>query len=229
MFKDYSPLTKLIWAFFGVIFLIQIGKASYGWSIEQTALFTIGLAGVERARGLAWVFQIGPQVLFAISATATGRKQYKIAKYAFWGGWALNAFDGLTNLVAFNASWPTYKEQLDANGASKLIVMVAQPCGYLLALLVTFGEEVMAVTLASIAGWTGEALQGLGRGKSGLARFLVGLGGGARQVSGADIPHEPKPQPTPHHPPGIPEVINIPVPPPQPQQGKTKPHPQRGK
>jgi len=183
MGSRYTPFTILLWIIGHVVVILGLGYLSYFWSLDQTYIFTQVITGPLSiaARALAWLFQVGPQVMFSIAANAERKGQRPLAKWLRVGGWALNIVDAYTNVVVYMEDSPGWVKSSEEGGASARFTTLAHPLGYLVVIGITWGEELMALVAAHmIILWT-EYKEGTG---ATVSKRLKGLAGALKESSG---------------------------------------------
>ena len=149
MTKNFGPVSKLLLFILTGYCVVQIIAVAYGWSLDQTELFAGAIVSPASAEALAWIFQLGPQVMFVAAAIAKERRQKNLAWIALGLGIALNLGDMYTNVVAFTATWPEFSAPLTARFGPEFTAQ-AKPAGYAVAVLITFAEELISLALASM-------------------------------------------------------------------------------
>lgn len=181
MTKNFGPVSKIILFIVVFVFIRQVIAVAYGWSLDQSELFSAAIVGPASANALAWILQLGPQAMFVAAAIAWERKQKRVGWVAFGLGVALNLADMYTNIVAFSATWPEFSAGMQARFGPEFTAQ-AKPAGYVAAILITFAEEAIALSVAAMI-YLVNAFAVDMRWK--VPPFLRTLGGGVVAASGA--------------------------------------------
>lgn len=188
MTKNYSPLSKIAYMAILVAVIAFMVKMAYGWSIQQTAVFTSAFTGGEFATEAAWLIQFSPQAAFVIAAGAMARRQTRLAYAAILIGLSMNAIDAFTNIVTLKELWPSYSAVLVAQGRSAEFINMTYPVGLLFAFAVTWFEEAIMLAAATILMLFVEVSDDVGlRLPGSFRRFMVSVSSGAK-AAGGNIP-----------------------------------------
>lgn len=161
MTKNFSATNKLLLIFILAVFIYLMMKISYGWSIDQTALFMSAVVGVEYATPASWFIQFAPQALWVVAGYALAQHNKPLGYGMIFSGLLFNGIDMLTNILAFHESWPQFSANItfiqDPN-----VLRAARGFGYAFACGVTFFEELIMLCTGAIISLFVEFSNGMG-------------------------------------------------------------------
>lgn len=181
MTRNFSPVSKIAYIAILIAVIVFMIKLAYGWSIDQTAVFTSAVTGGQFADESAWLVQLMPQALLAIAAMAMAQRQRNLFYVLVVSALVINGIDAFTNIVTFQELWPTYSGAIVAQGRSAEFVEMTYPFGVALSFIVTWFEEGISLALGTALMLFGELAQEMGWR---LPKFFRGFAVAARAAGG---------------------------------------------
>lgn len=140
MFRNFSDLGKLFYVAFIITVMVTLATLSYGWSLGQPQLlFTLIMPSKGLALVAALLIQLLPQAAFAASYELVRKYMWVAAVLVMSIGIAANGIDAATNIGALQVSWE-----------GKTLTPIAYYVGMSIAILITFGEEMLLLLFLSL-------------------------------------------------------------------------------
>jgi hypothetical protein len=133
----FAPIARLVYLIIIGVTIASIWQLSFGWSLGETTKFATVSIGADYAKYVSYLVQFGPNIFFLLVPLVKNGAMRKVFVFLAVG---LNLIDATTNIGAYSI----YRQGVtNPANVAPWVGDMANAIGWILCLLVTWGEEAM--------------------------------------------------------------------------------------